>query len=464
MAGIQLSGLASGLDTESMITQLMAVERAPRTRLTLQKAAAQARQDALNNINGKLQTLKLAADALGSVGTWAPTQSVAVSDDAQASARVTGGAGPGTYKVVVSQLASADQRTYNYNASGATRTVTLNGKSLTIAANASVDDIAAQINADTSYGVYAVNANNRLVLAARTTGAASAISMTGSGGVLTEDATVRKQGVDASYTLDGRSYTSASNVITGTSAPAGGFIPGVELTLKAASNTAYNVTVSNPAPDAKAISDKMKAFVDAYNDAMKTMKSSIEEKVVPNATTDLDARKGALFADPTVRSIMDRLRNLTGAFKGTTGSTSYDEMFEVGVSTGAATGSATFSQASVDGQLTFDSAKFQAAMDANPLAVQKLLGAVSGTPGFTQSYDSTMDPYSQAGGIVSQSLDAAQSRISMLDDSIKRMDDRLAMKEQSLRTMFSNLEIALQKSRSQSADLLSSLPSLSNNG
>jgi flagellar capping protein FliD len=34
MAGIQLSGLVSGLDTQSIISQLMAVERQPRTRIT----------------------------------------------------------------------------------------------------------------------------------------------------------------------------------------------------------------------------------------------------------------------------------------------------------------------------------------------------------------------------------------------------------------------------------------------
>ena len=32
MAGLQLSGLASGMDTNSIVTQLMSLEQAPRTR------------------------------------------------------------------------------------------------------------------------------------------------------------------------------------------------------------------------------------------------------------------------------------------------------------------------------------------------------------------------------------------------------------------------------------------------
>src|SRR4051794_37220822 len=133
MAGIQLSGLSSGLDTEGMISQLMAIERQPRTKMTLKQTALHARQDALSAINDKLKSLKTAADALSSVATWAPTQTVAVSNLAEATARVTGGAGPGTYSVNVTRLASAEQRTFAYTSPNGGKSLTLNGKNLTIA-------------------------------------------------------------------------------------------------------------------------------------------------------------------------------------------------------------------------------------------------------------------------------------------------------------------------------------------
>src|SRR3954447_23828562 len=161
MAGIQLSGLTSGLDTEGMITQLMSIERQPRDKLSLKQGALHARQDLLSSINDKLKSLKAAAAALSSVGTWAATQTVAASDANEASARLVGGAGPGTYTVNVTRLASAEQRTYAYTQSSAAKSVTLNGKNLSIASNSSLDTVVSQINNDTTYGVYAVNVSGK---------------------------------------------------------------------------------------------------------------------------------------------------------------------------------------------------------------------------------------------------------------------------------------------------------------
>ena len=73
MAGIQLSGLSSGLDTDSIIAGLMQVEAAPRTQIVNQQTREQARHDKLQQVSDKLNALKLASDSLSSVLTWAPT-------------------------------------------------------------------------------------------------------------------------------------------------------------------------------------------------------------------------------------------------------------------------------------------------------------------------------------------------------------------------------------------------------
>ena len=69
MAGIQLSGLASGLDTASIIDSLMAVERQPRTRIEMRQASEQARRDGLKQVPTQLKSLQDAATALRSAGT-----------------------------------------------------------------------------------------------------------------------------------------------------------------------------------------------------------------------------------------------------------------------------------------------------------------------------------------------------------------------------------------------------------
>src|SRR3712207_5861128 len=99
MAGIQLSGLASGLDTQSIISQLMSIERQPRTRIELRQTQEQAKRDGLSEVQTKLNTLKLAATDLRSAGTWADTQTVGSSDDSKVAVTRTGGAGPGAYDI-----------------------------------------------------------------------------------------------------------------------------------------------------------------------------------------------------------------------------------------------------------------------------------------------------------------------------------------------------------------------------
>jgi flagellar hook-associated protein 2 len=161
---------------------------------------------------------------------------------------------------------------------------------------------------------------------------------------------------------------------------------------------------------------------------------------------------------------MDRMRNAVMNTLNVGNDSTLDDMGDLGVWTGAATGASAFSQSAVDGKLVLDTAKLDAALDKDPTAVQRLLGGVTGVTGFSQVFTGAVDPYASAGGSLGQRIDSAGTELTRLDDSLKRLDDRLAMREESLRKMFANLEIALQKSQSQSAELLARLGSLSNNG
>src|SRR6185295_13309956 len=68
MAGvINVGGLATGLDTNSIITQLVALERQPITLLQQQITDVQATQGSFNTLGAKLAALGKAADALNTV-------------------------------------------------------------------------------------------------------------------------------------------------------------------------------------------------------------------------------------------------------------------------------------------------------------------------------------------------------------------------------------------------------------
>ena len=175
MAGIQIGGIASGLDTESIITQLMSIESAPRTRTARQQVTVQARQDALRQIDTKLTNLKLAAGDLRSASIWTPTQAISSGNESVLTARQLTGAAPGGYTVNVASLASADSRTYQWNAGGGNLTVdyktdgSAQSKTFDLT-GMSLDDAVSTINSDDSSPVWAVNVGGKLSLSRRDTG------------------------------------------------------------------------------------------------------------------------------------------------------------------------------------------------------------------------------------------------------------------------------------------------------
>lgn len=183
-----LSGLASGIDTSSVVDALMAVAKQPQTALQHKKDQASARATALGAIKAELDSVKLAADALSSPGLYADTQTISSSDTSKIDALRVSGAGTGGTQVVVSRLASSQQRTYNYTPNSTSDT-TLDfggGKTLTIAAGSKIDDVVSLINSSSAAPVFAASVtdpndptgtNKLLVLSSKTPGSGGDFSL-----------------------------------------------------------------------------------------------------------------------------------------------------------------------------------------------------------------------------------------------------------------------------------------------
>jgi flagellar hook-associated protein 2 len=446
MAGIQIGGIASGMDTESIITQLMSIESAPRTRTARQQVTVQARQDALRQIDTKLTNLKLAAGDLRSASIWTPTQAVSSGNESVLTARQLAGAAPGGYTVNVSSLASADSRTYQWNAGGGsltvdykagagplTKTFDLTGKSL--------DDAVSTINSDDSSPVWAVNVGGKLSLSRRDTGDHANWGFDASGPAIGA-LTASRDGANASYTVagDATTYTSHTNV-------ASDGLPGLELTFKSTGTS--TVTVSTPAAKSDDVATKLKAFVAAYNDAVDLVRSKLSEKRVVNPQSDDDAKQGALFGDDTLDSVLTSMRQAISAAG----------LDSLGVSV-ASTGSGTSPDA-LAGKLTFNQATFDTAWAAGPSAVKAKLGSPDAA-GFAQSFEAVLDPITRSGdGLLDQRVSDADSELSYIKDSLASMDLRLQTKEDLLRKQFTAMEQAIAASQSASSSLASQLAQLS---
>jgi flagellar hook-associated protein 2 len=450
MAGVSLGGLSSGLDTQSIVDQLMAIDRAPETRMKLQQSALQARQQTLSDIGTRLRNLAATVKDLGSTVTWANTQTLEVSDSTKLTATRLSGAAPGGHEVTVTALARSEQRSYTYAAGDATLTI----GTAQISLSATDDGAAAadKINASVDSPVYAVfvkdplgdTTKDRLVLTRKDTGAFNQADMTVSGAdwTSTEGYTA---GVNARFTVDGGAeQQSRSNVVTSA-------VPGLQLTLKSTGTT--SVTVSAPGPDQAAISDKVKAFVDQYNSTVDFIRTELNEKRVPNATTDTDARKGPLFGDPQLTGLLSQLRSAMSDKTGIGGA--IQSLADIGVTTGTGSGGAA-SADSVAGKLTLDAGKLADALTDNRLDVKSFL--TDTTAGFATKLTTLLDPVAKVStGLIDTRAADAGNESSDIDDQIQALEDRISQRQQRLQAQFTAMEQALSQSRSQGSWLTAQL-------
>lgn len=442
MAGIQLSGLVSGIDTGSIIDQLMTINKIPRTKITLDQDATTKRQSLLQDVSSKLTTLKYANDDLKSALTWLDSQTVESADTSKFTATRTAGAAPGGYDVQVNQLATAERQTYGFASPSADGTLDIANAdgsarvSVAIKAGASLNDVVGAINGDTKSGLYAVNVNGSLVLSSKTTGDTSGFSVSGAGvGAQTD----RVAGLNAKVTINGTSYERQTNTITDA-------MPGVTLTLKGKTSGTDTVglTVGSPGPDKDKIVSKVKAFVTAYNDLVSVARADLKDTPVVNASKTEDVQKGTLFGDSGLSNMLSQFRTtLSVAVNGLSGS--YKSMSDIGVTTGAA--SAAINQDSLDGKLTLDEDKLKASLDADPNAVRTLLGGMSGTSGFAQSFGKILSSYQGSGGLIQARITSATKELSQLATKLTDFDARMDAKQAMLTKQFTAMETALQQSQ-----------------
>ncbi len=456
MAGIQLGGLVSGLDTGSIIEQLMTVNKLPRTKITLDQDATTKRQGLLQDISTKLTSLKFANDDLKSSLTWLDTQTAESADSSKFTVTRTGGAAPGGYDVSVDQLATAERQTYGFVSPAGDGTLTIGNPNsstratVNVKAGATLDDVVSSINSSSDAKLYAVNVNGSLVLSAKTTGDASGFTVSGAGiGTQTEKVT----GQNAKVTINGTSYERQSNTITDA-------LPGLSITLKGKTSgtSTVGLTVGAPGPDKDKIVDKVKAFVTAYNDVVTVVRGDLKDAPVPNASQTADVQKGTLFGDSGLSTMLSQFRTtLSNAVSGLGGS--LKSMTDIGVSTGAA--SATLNQDSLDGKLTLDETKLRAAIDADPQAVRTLLGGAPGKAGFAQSFGGILANYQGSGGLIQSRIASATTELSDLATKLTNFDARMDAKEALLQKQFTAMEQALSQSNAAGSRLSSFMSSSS---
>jgi len=461
-----VSGLASGLDTNAIVTKLMALERQPQTRIIQKTAVETARVTDLRAIQTQLARLSIAIAGLIDPRTWSTSQQITSSNPNVAA---TGsGVPPGGFQISVQQLARAAQLTQSTSLSAASGndqlTIQLGpnpADALTadVLAGDSLQTIADAINAASGTKVFASVVNSKLVLSGQVTGAANtiAVSSTG-GGTLAADlglsSTVIPQ--DAIYTLDGGApTTSSSNTLTN-------IATGLTVTLSGTTSSAATITVSGAGTNTTGAQNALKDFVSAYNDTITLINSKVNERRVVNPRTDADRAQGDLAGDRALKSLVSQLRRAVGsAFSGAP--PGLDTLAQAGLSTGAAVGSGMLNQASIQGELTLNTTTLATQLASSLTNVKALFTNPTGSfasEGLSQRVNSILSSYTGASGVLPSEIKSQNSLIARLGAQQSAWDVRLAVKETALRAKFAAMETALSHAQSQGSWLTSQIAKL----
>lgn len=453
MAGISFSGLATGIDSATIVRQLMSLERLPVTRLQRQQSQFSSTSRTLSSISDKLKALDEAGEALNERSKVLTSQGSST-DETMATVTADGGATLGDFSLEITQLARAE-RTYSNtfaakDQSGlfGTGTVSIQvgaeaAVDIDVTATDTLDSIAQKINeagVSATAGVVFDGTTYRLQVSGTETGLANAISFTETGVSLGLDNPLNEtvSAADAVFELDGIPMTRSTNTVSDA-------LEGVNITLKNTTTTPINIGISR---DPSEFTETVQGFVDAYN-------------AVINDINNQSASSGSatvLSGDFTLRSLQSNL------------STTIQEVFS-GLPEGFSRLGALGVEVSTTGTLTLDATKLEKAFNSDAESVAKVFAGTSGatsTDGITQSIATLVENYTNAtDGFLTQRIDSFSDRISAIDDQILDMEFRLTKTEEILRDQFAALESLSSSLQVQSAQLLGALgtlPSTNNNG
>lgn len=321
MGTMSIGGLASGLDTNSIIAQLMQLERVPIQRLSLRQAVLNRESDAWGTVVGKLSAVRSATNNIRAIAEFEKFSKATSSDEDVLTVSVTGTPALGAVDLTVEALAYAEQRATNDNFASAdaamgTRTldITTSSGMLTVAPD-SVDmtltDYAAKINStvdEVRAQVVQIQAGEyELVIKAKDTGLANTFSVVATDwtNAWTETQAASDAQVRMGDPVNGLLVTRASNTIDD-------LVEGVRINLRQVSATPVTVTTERNIDAAVAKVGKWVTEMNALLQAAKDLSKYDAEKKKGEALTGDSTLRG-LVGD-IVKAVTDAVTGLTGDY------------------------------------------------------------------------------------------------------------------------------------------------------
>ncbi|MEZ5542638.1 MAG: flagellar filament capping protein FliD [Pseudomonadota bacterium] len=448
---LSAAGIGSGLDVNSIVSQLMEIERQPLVSLQQKKDSIDARISAYGTLKSALSTFQSAMQDLSTPSSLKVFTATS-GDGGLFTATATNTAAASSYQVEVVRLAerhkfasaeALDTATFGGGSSDALTiqvgTDTADVVTVDLSAARTLGEIRDAINTDaanpgvTATIIFGNDGNQKLVLTADDSGAANALTLSYAGGISASTFGFQELNqiggntalLDAEIAVDGYSVTRGNNtiddVITGVTLELNNALPGSAVTL-------------DIERDVTAVAESVQAFADAYNAVLSSIRT---------------LRDGDLATDSALFSVERGLRGVMNTpASGLPSGLSY--LGEIGL---------TFSR---DGILTVDSADLESALVSDFNAVSELFSTDG--QGFANRLDTLVGSWLDIDGLIKGRTDSLDGSKRLLETRQQSLEYRMSQVESGLYAQFSQLDTLLGSMQVTSDYLSQQLQMLPNIG
>jgi flagellar hook-associated protein 2 len=473
MSTINFSGIASGIDSSSLIKALLDQKRkAQITPLETKISALGETNSSFSELSDLLNTLKTSAAKFRQINGGVLSKTLSSSDESKVSGSANNAAANGTYSVNVTALAK--NGTHSFNDRFASETTVINSNindadpaanrtlSYTIGTGGDAETVdvvltstttlanlvsqfnsqsnnatASVVNVGTSASpsyAFVVNSDNQGLSKGNIAVSVGSSITDPNGDLSTLDGSFVTSTVsaatDAEFSVSGvsGSITRSSNSVTDV-------ISGVNLNLQSLGTS--NITVAD---DGAKTASSLQEFVDAYNDVIKYI--SDNDTVTRDESGDEVTNVFGPLANSSLdEGILSTLRTALGD-AGVSGRT-VNILADLGITTKR------------DGTLDFNSDTFKSAL-ANDSEGVRLITESLGDD--LSSVDGKIARYTRFNGLIDLEKNANSQNITDTNKRVSDLESMLGREEESLTSRFSRLEALIGQLNSQQTTLASILP------
>lgn len=451
-------GIGSGLDVESIVTQLVALEKQPLKTLEVKATVIESKISTYGEIKSLTDDLNAAVRDLTLDRTW-NTVKISSSSSSVANATMTGSAAAGSYNIVVEQLAQAQTsvtgRLDKEATMGMAGTMSFKVKGewrdIEVQANDTLDKVAANINGDKELSKSVVasvvtgsDGKQQLMLRARDTGTEGAFevkvlakatedaeptedAVSGNLALLRTLPTAVPEGVDPSTVeIGGQSAQDAKIKLNGVSLVSSGnsfadTIPGLSITVSQVGSSLLTVT-----QDKDAIKGSIQKFVDSYNALNDLLSASTKY-------TEETKQAGVLQGDSSTVSLQSALRMLTQGIA-TQAAGVFNRLSDAGISM------------QQGGKLAVDSTKLATAL--NDMDSLKSMFAAKADPlgnggGIAVNFKAFTDELLAYEGTLNSKTDSLEEQLKRNASEVKKVETRAETVEARLRKQYTALDVKM---------------------